>query len=162
MNENLVLAGFVLVVFIGTFAWIRDIRRSTAELRKQRLAEDARIKAAAAELAAIAMQPRICGNCVHFDYELGQREMQRAIPFASAAAHVPPWRMGRVMKTDEKGEYLPLREQGIPAKALNAEWSDFGACQHTERLISKGDSCEQFERRELIPTSSLIRPPAAS
>lgn len=94
-----------------------------------------------------------CSSCAHFDFALGQREMERNPVMMAAGHHIPPWRMQRVLKTDENGAHLPIEEQGIDKKVLALDWRDFGACMHHRELRARGDTCPMHTPRDVESAS---------
>jgi hypothetical protein len=49
-----------------------------------------------------------CSGCEHFDLAGGQKVMGMNPAFTAASTHIPPWRMGRVLKSEPNPEYARL------------------------------------------------------
>lgn len=96
----------------------------------------------------VVQAPPSCGRCAHFDLAAGQREMQKQVPFWAAAQSIPPWRMGRVLRKDDKGNDLPFAEQGIDPALLELTWEEGGVCKHHGEIRFAPTSCEAFTPAE--------------
>lgn len=114
--------------------------------------------------------PGVCSTCKSFDLAGGQRLLSANPAFRAAAEWVPPWRMGRALKTKANPEYVALlaerdaaegearkaverRMEAIPPEVpfdeeeqvepalLHLDWTQFGACLTHSEIRAGSDTC---------------------
>lgn len=117
---------------------------------------------------------KTCDSCAAFDLPGGQRLLTSNPAFKAAAEWVPPWRMGRALKTKANPEYTALvaerdaaegearalldkRLEVIPKEVpfeedeqvepalLQLDWSQFGACSVHSEIRAASDTCAKHK-----------------
>lgn len=115
-----------------------------------------------------------CSTCKSFDLPGGQRLLTSNPAFKAAAEWVPPWRMGRALKTKPNPEYVALvaerdaaegearvaldkRIEAIPPEIpfdedeqvepslLRLDWAQFGACSVHSEIRAGSDTCPSWK-----------------
>jgi hypothetical protein len=120
----------------------------------------------------VLAEPGICSTCKSFDLAGGQRLLSANPAFRAAAEWVPPWRMGRALKTKPNPEYLALvaerdaaegearqaverrleaippevpleEEEQVEPSLLHLDWTQFGACLTHSEIRAGSDTCDK-------------------
>ena len=117
-----------------------------------------------------------CSECKSFDLVGGQKLLSSNPAFRAAAEWVPPWRMGRALKTRPNPEYATLEAERDAAEGearaaldkrlevtprevpfdddeqvepglLHLDWAQFGACLTHSEIRASSDRCDKFKAR---------------
>jgi hypothetical protein len=136
--------------------------------------EDAEGADAGPRKLPVLTEPATCSTCKSFDLPGGQRLLASNPAFKAAAEWVPPWRMGRALKTKANPEYVALvaerdaaegaaraaleqRLEAIPAEVpldedeqvepalLHLDWTQFGACLTHSEIRAGSDTCPSWK-----------------
>jgi hypothetical protein len=117
-----------------------------------------------------------CAECKSFDLAGGQKILSSNPAFRAAAEWVPPWRMGRALKTKANPEYTALEaerdaaegearaaldkrlevtprevpfdeEEQVEPELLHLDWAQFGACKTHSEIRAASDCCDKFKAK---------------
>ena len=147
-------------------------KRRDAAVERAAAADERLLAEIARRRLQVLAEPGVCSTCKSFDLAGGQRLLSANPAFRAAAEWVPPWRMGRALKTKPNPEYLALlaerdaaegearqalerRLEAIPPEVpldedeqvepslLHLDWTQFGACLTHSEIRAGSDTCDK-------------------
>jgi hypothetical protein len=129
------LAGiFGTILVAGLFAWF-TLRRARSAFAGSGVASAVPLAYSTLDDAEPVLQSsKTCAGCAHFDLRGGQKVMAMNPAFRAASEVIPPWRMGRALKTKPNPEYLALQGEIIAAIAAGDEAKQRGLALTLETL----------------------------